>query len=83
MSAAIKYLHEVDVAHRDIKPENIVISYVVSWLFRVFPNCAISDGRLYVMTGERLIAAHSTMPHQRSWKGRSMIGVLTYGAWEF
>lgn len=53
IGSAINYLQDNDIAHRDIKPENIVMSNVLFYfIFRVFVNYAISDGRLFAKPGD-------------------------------
>jgi serine/threonine protein kinase len=73
MVYAIEYLHDLGIAHRDIKPENIVISNVKDLLFRMFTNCAISDGQHFVIKGERRIVELSTMWLLRFYRDRIMI----------
>lgn len=45
----------------------------------MFVNYAILDGLLSATKEEKLIVAHSTMPLQKFYKERIMIGVLIFG----
>ena len=55
------YLHNQQIAHRDIKPENVVISMVLSSLFRMYAKYVILDGLPFVMIEEKLCVGLSTM----------------------
>lgn len=61
ISEAINYIHDEGIAHRDIKPENIVMTHVHFYLYRMFVNCVISDGLLFVMKEEKHIVERLTM----------------------
>lgn len=55
------YLHNQQIAHRDIKPENVVISMVLSSLFRMYAKYVILDGLPFVMIEEKLCVEPSIM----------------------
>lgn len=55
------YLHNQQIAHRDIKPENVVISMVLSSLFRMYAKYVILDGLPSVMIEEKRCVELSIM----------------------
>jgi serine/threonine protein kinase len=49
-------MHSHNIVHRDLKPENVVMSNVISSLFREFAKFVILVGLQYVKIVDKLIA---------------------------
>lgn len=44
VSYGVKYIQKMGYLHRDLKPENIVMSFVILFLYRMFPKFVTLDG---------------------------------------
>jgi serine/threonine protein kinase len=79
----LKEMHDNSILHRDIKPENIVITNVLTILFRMFASCVTSDGQPYAKIAEPHTAARLTTCLPKSLVDRATTTVLTSGVWGF
>lgn len=79
----IKEMHSHNIVHRDLKPENVVMSNVISSLFREFAKFVILVGLQYVKIVDKLIAELQIMFVLKLFKEMLMTVALIYGVQVF
>lgn len=72
-------MHSHNIVHRDLKPENVVMSNVISSLFREFAKFVILVGLQYVKIVDKLIAELLIMFVLKLFKEMLMTVALIYG----